>query len=267
RTEEAIKIVGERAPELAAVRQAITVLRDYAASANAYRPKFITHASDISFREVRFSFPLDVIFPRNWECSDDGPDPEPWVTTIDNLFVPVPYSLRQVYEKSLQPHTFPCSAPTLSFDPTPPPQYPRVELPPSEIKFDSGKKFRERLRNLFTLELSQGWKLKHAENQLQNELAEQQRKAEEAKDLMEIQVASEALACRDMQNSLMTEFNFRKSNYEKERQEQLAPIRSIYDEYSTHTRSGIETHFELALRTLALPLPPNFPWTLFYDPN
>src|SRR5262249_52059340 len=162
RKEEAIKIVGERAPELAAVRQAITVLRDYAASANAYRPKFITHASDISFREVRFTFPLDVIFPRNWECSDDGPDPEPWVTTIDNLFVPVPYSLRQVYEKSLQPHTFPCSAPTLSFDPTPPPQYPRVELPPSEIKFDSGKKFRERLRNLFTLELSQGWKLKHA---------------------------------------------------------------------------------------------------------
>src|SRR4051812_4242949 len=50
RTEQAIKIVGEKAPELAALRQAVTVLRDYVASANAYRPKFITHPSDISFR-------------------------------------------------------------------------------------------------------------------------------------------------------------------------------------------------------------------------
>src|SRR5262249_49625253 len=89
----------------------------------------------------------------------------------------------------------------------------------------------------------------------------------EAKDLMDIHVASEALAYRETKKSLIAEFNVCKSNYEKESEEQLGPIRSIYKDYSAHIRSGIEIHFDLALRTLALPLPANFPWTLFYDPN
>jgi hypothetical protein len=87
RKEEAIRIVRETAPELAALRNAVTALRDFAADADAYRPTFI-RPSDLSFRQVRFSFPFDVFFPRDCEGSGDGPDPEPWATTIGNLLVP-----------------------------------------------------------------------------------------------------------------------------------------------------------------------------------
>jgi hypothetical protein len=66
RTEEAIRIVRENAPELAALRKAVTDLRDFVAHANAYRPKFIT----------RFHW-LMSFFPRDYEGTSDGPDPEP----------------------------------------------------------------------------------------------------------------------------------------------------------------------------------------------
>jgi hypothetical protein len=270
RTEEAIRIVRENAPELAALRKAVTLFRDFVANANAYRPKFIVRPSDIKFREIRFSFRFDVVFPRHCEGSDDGPDPEPWATTIDNLLVPKAYELRPIYTECLNTNIFPCSAPILSFDPPPPPAHPQVQLPPSDIKIvkdDATKKLLVRLRKLFTFQIFQRWKLKEATKQLQNEFVEQKKKAEEARDLMDIQLASERLAYREMQNSLTTEFTFWKKNYEQERDQQLAVIRSIYKEYSAHTRNGIERHFQLALRTLALPIPSNFPWSTFYDPN
>src|SRR5262249_4424583 len=62
----------------AALRKAATDLRDFVAHANAYRPKFIT----------RFLHLLMSFFPRDYEGTSDGPDPEPWVTTVDNLLVP-----------------------------------------------------------------------------------------------------------------------------------------------------------------------------------
>jgi hypothetical protein len=67
-----------------------------------------------------------------------------------------------------------------------PPDYPQVELPQSEIKSGGDKKVFELVRALFGLEPSQGWKLKQAADQLQNELAKQQRRAEEARDLVDM---------------------------------------------------------------------------------
>src|SRR5262249_38509894 len=162
-------------------------------------------------------------------------------------------------------NTFPCSAPILSFDPPPPPEYPQVELPPSDTKIEADRGFVKRLQKLFTF--SRARNLKEAANQLQNEFSEQKRKAEEAKDLMDLQLASERLAYQQTQNSLTTEFNAAKRNYEQQSDDQLAPIRTVYKEYTAHTRNGIERHFQLALRTLALPMPSNFPWSTFYDAN
>jgi restriction system protein len=112
-------------------------------------------------------------------------------------------------------------------------------LPLSDIKIvaEGG---RRRLRKLYTRELCQ-----QATNQLQNEFAEQKRKAEEARDLIDIHIAKERSA----------------------HDEQLAPITSVYKEYSAHTSNGIAGHFQLALGTLALRIPPNFPWSTFYDAN
>jgi hypothetical protein len=154
RREEAIRIVRESAPELAALRKAATVLRDFVAHANAYRPKFITRFALMSF------------FPRDYEGTGDGPDPEPWVTTVDNLLVPKAHELRSIYTKC-------------SFDPPPPPEYPRVELPLSDIKVvtdDARRKFLIRLRKLYTRELSQAEKLQQAANQLQKQSKGERRK-------------------------------------------------------------------------------------------
>jgi restriction system protein len=202
RREKAIRMVRETAPELAALRNAVTVLRDFVARANAYRPKFT--------------------LPRDCESSGDGPDPEPWITTVDNLFVPKAHELRSIYTKSNSA----------------PPEYPRVELSPSEIKIFTTDTLGKFLIGLAKLCTGEAQKLKQAANQLQNELAEQKRKAQVARHLMNIHI-----------------------------DEQLAPIRSVYEEYATHARNGIERHFQFALRTLALPLPSNFPWGTFYDPN
>jgi restriction system protein len=259
-----IAALRETAPELAALRKPVTVLRDFVFRAHAYRPKFIRPAN-LNFRGARFSFPFDVFFPRDSEGSGDGPDPEQWVTTLNNLSVKA-HEFRSIYEKCLDT-TFPYSAPVLSLDPPPPPEYPQIELPPSDIKIvaaDTPGKFVMWLLMLCT---GQAQQLKKAANQLRNEFAEQKRKAEEARELMDIHVASERFACREMQNSLTTEFNSCKGNYEQQRDQQLAPIRSVYKEYGTRTRNGIERHFQLALGTLALPMPPNFPWGTFYDAN
>jgi hypothetical protein len=145
----AIRIVRENAPELAVLRRAVIVLRDFVADANAYLP-------DASRRF------FDVVFPRgDCEGSGDGPDPEPWVTTVDNLLVPKAHELRAIYTTS---NNFPA----------------RVELSPSDVKVvtaDTPGKFLIWLLKLCTGEAQQ---LKKAANQLQNELAEQKRKAEEA---------------------------------------------------------------------------------------
>jgi hypothetical protein len=162
RNEEAIRIVRESAPELAALRNAVSILRDFVARANAYRPKFI-FPSSMQFREVQFSFPFH--FPRYCERSSNGPDPQPWVTTLDNLFVSKGDDLRSIYEICMGKHAFPCSEPQLSFNPPPRPEYPRVELPLSGTKIEADRGFANRLRKLLTLELSQTWKLtKHPTN-------------------------------------------------------------------------------------------------------
>jgi hypothetical protein len=266
RTEEAIRIVSENAPELAALRKAVTVLRDFVARANAYRPTF-SRPSDLSFRQAHFLFPFDVFFPhRDCEGTSDGPDPEPWIATIDNLLVSKAHDLRSIYERCVETNTFPCHPPILSFNPSPPPEYPHVELPLSSVD-DAGTKFLVLLRKLFTFQLSQHRKLQEATKQLQNELVEQKRKAEEARELAVIHIANERSAYQSTQNSLMTEFNVCKRNYEQQSDEQLAPIRSVLQEYTTQTSSGIQAHFQLALRTLAIPIPSNFPWSTFYDAN
>jgi hypothetical protein len=201
RREEAIRIVRETAPELAAFRKGTTDLRDFVVHANAYRPTFIT----------RFHW-LMSFFPRDYGGSGDGPDPEPWDTTVGNLLVPKAHDVYSIYTECL------------SFKVPPPPEYPRAELPRSDIKSVADGAPRG-LRKLYTRELSRAEKVQQAANQLQNEFAEQKRKAEEARDLMDIHIAKEKLA------------------YD----EQLAPITNVHKEYSAHTRNGIAGHFQLAL--------------------
>jgi restriction system protein len=48
---------------------------------------------------------------------------------------------------------------------------------------------------------------------------------------------------------------------------ELEPIRRIYYACLLETKEGIEQHFSLGLQTLVLPIPPRFPWRVFYAPE
>jgi Restriction endonuclease len=119
------------------------------------------------------------------------------------------------------------------------------------------------LRKVYATEIAQAEKLRR----MADDFEELRRRAEEAKDLMDIHIANERLAYQEAQNSLTAQFNSCKSDWEQQDDQQLGPLSSIYKEYKMRTKDGIERHFELALRTLPLPLPPNFPWRTFYDAN
>jgi restriction system protein len=196
------------------------------------------------------------------------PPANPERFTIDSLLIPKAHELRTIYERCIETNDFPCSAPILSFDPPPPPQYPRLALSASDIESteDARKNLLvRRLGEVLTLKLSQAWKLEEAAIELRSELARLKRQAEEARDLMDIHIANERLACREKQKYLSAEFNSCKTLYERLSEQAWSPIRSVLQNYAMRTTGGIQEHFQLALRTLPLPLPSNFPWNTFYD--
>jgi hypothetical protein len=99
------QIVG--VPDLAALNGAVTALNDFVAKAEAYRRQKFTPSFDTKFRSVTFSFPFEFFFPRDCEGSSDGPDPDPWETTLDSLVVPRGRDLRSVYKSVISMQDFP----------------------------------------------------------------------------------------------------------------------------------------------------------------
>jgi restriction system protein len=260
------KVVG--VSDLGALTNAVTVLNKFVVEADAYRPLF--NRPYKIFREVELSFPFERFFARNCQFSGDGPDPYPWTTTLESLVVLPAEDLRSFYELVISKEAFPYNEPTVTtFDPPPPPEYAHVEVPrlsPKIVSADTGREidFRvHRLRNVYAAEIAQVEKLKG----LANQADELKKKAEEAKNLMNIHITNEQLAYRETWNSLTTEFNSCKQSWEKQYEEQLGPFKSNYKEYTAHTADGIAKHFRLALCTLSLPIPSNFPWSTFYDAN
>ena len=244
RRQHPAKIIG--LPDFDAVKTAIALLDDFEVDANAYRPTF-TLPSDMKFRDVYFSFPFEFFFPR--DCgSSDGPDPEPWTTTVDSLVVPRGRDLRSIYSSVISMEAFPCKAPVLTFDQLETPRFPQIDLPRWNIKIvtaDTGGEIDFRvgmLRKMYATEIAQAKNLRRTANQL----LELQKRAEEAKDLMDIHIARERLAFQEAQNSLMIEFNSYKRTYEQQYETQLAPIKSICEDYNAHTKAGIEKHFQFA---------------------
>jgi len=53
--------------------------------------------------------------------------------------------------------------------------------------------------------------------------------------------------------------------FEQRAASEFGPIRNIYKAYLLGKREGIEGHFSLGLEAIALPVPPDYPWRVFYD--
>jgi hypothetical protein len=110
----------------------------------------------------------------------------------------------------------------------------------------------EGLRKMYAKEIAQVDKL----TEMAQQIEALQKKGDEANDFMEIHIANERLALHQKERI-----------YEEQFEQQLGPIKRVYDEYKSRTNAGIERHFQFSLRTLPLPLPSDFPWSTFYDPS
>jgi restriction system protein len=89
----------------------------------------------------------------------------------------------------------------------------------------------------------------------------------EAYELMEIHLAHQALLSKEFANTITREYEACRRRYQADAEADVGPIREVLQDYKARTKSGIERHFHLALRLLLLPLPPGYPWTVFYDPD
>jgi hypothetical protein len=167
--------------------------------------------------------PLEFFFPRQ-NSDDDGPDPEPWHTTLDTLAIQPGRTLQQIYGDLRVAE--------------PPLELPKMQLPSWSIKIiekETGGEVDIRspdLAKAYAPEIEQARTLQYEANTSQTLI---KRKWEEAKYF-------EQRATRD-----------------------LGPVRSIYKAYLSETKEGIEGHFSVGLEAMALPVPPGYPWRVFYD--
>ena len=82
---------------------------------------------------------------------------------------------------------------------------------------------------------------------------------------MNIHLATQMLLYKDTSKLALEEFQTCKRAYQQESERKTSFIKDAYQDYKAHTTIGIANHFNLALRTLPLPLPAGYPWNAFYD--
>src|SRR4029077_16151172 len=68
-------------PDLDLLKRPIHPRRECIGAANSYRPNIFSPLYDGRFRTTTFSYPFEFFFPRT-NSDDDGPEPEPWETTL-----------------------------------------------------------------------------------------------------------------------------------------------------------------------------------------
>jgi hypothetical protein len=80
-------------------------------------------------------------------------------------------------------------------------------------------------------------------------------------EMMDLFVANQD----ELKRSVSSEFQACKKQFEEHAARELQSMRNAYVAYGSESKVGIEQHFSLGLETIPLPLPPRFPWRVFYD--
>jgi len=215
-------------PDLESLKKLNTLLDEFISWANSY-----------------LSFPFDEFFPRQLTQSDDGPDPAPYEMILQNMAISHGRDMRSIYGTLGSLCSLPCKEPMIVFSaPAPPitmpdlPDLPAVPSPRIKVAFCSdGSNVDWRVaanKKNYQPEFGRVKELEGQANRLCEEYSQKKKAAVKAADLMD---------------------------------KQTRWMREIYEDYMTHSPYGIEKHFNLALRTLPLPLPVNFPWNVIYSPS
>ena len=262
RRRKPVQIVG--LPDLTMLKRISGLLDEFTASVQAYRPR-ISHYDD-RFRSVTFSYPFETVFPRK-NSDAEGPDPKSWPVTLGSLAIQVGRPMQLIYDGLGAAAEFPEKEPSIVLNLQPPPQLPKVQLPKWSIKLiaiQDGSEIdihSDKLTKIYAPEIKQAKTLQREAEALQKDIKRKLKEAEEEQELMDLFITNQKL----LKKSIATEFQATKKRYEEQAAKRLAPIRSVYKNYLLETNEGIEQHFNLGLETLPLPLPPGFPWRVFYD--
>jgi restriction system protein len=258
-------------PNLASLEQISGQLDQFIRVIKSYRPEILP--CDNRFRSVGFSYPFETLFPRK-NCADDGPNPEQWETTLDALAIKSGEPLRSIYDTLGSWWEFPIKEPSISFDPTPPVRLPALlELPAWSIKIveqETGREINVHSdfpAKVYAPEIEQAEALRGKANDLQQQIKKAWEEAKEEQELMDLFITNQKLRFKELQSSISEEFRASKKRFELAATSDLQPLENTHKDYLSGIKKGVEQHFSLGLETIQLPLPPRFPWRVFYDPE
>jgi restriction system protein len=119
----------------------------------------------------------------------------------------------------------------------------------------------------YASEIEKAEALRHEASSLQTQIKAKWKEAKEEQELIDLFVTNQKLRFKDLQKSVSEGFQACKKQFEQKAISELRPLRHTYEAYLSGTKEGIEQHFSLGLETIQLPLPPHFPWRVFYDPE
>jgi restriction system protein len=260
-------------PDIKGLRRIDRLLSTYISTANAYRPKFI--APDPRFRSITFSYPFDVLFPRSGTTAEDGPEPNAWEVTLDDLAINPGNELASIYGGLKDTAVFPAAMGDIRFDrPTPPSPIPSewetLDLRNPDLiivsatdgsAIDLSSAF---LRRVYQPVIAQAETIKTTAIKLMEQIDIKIDDAIEAKELLDIHVANEELRFRQAAQALAAEYSECCKRYAREAKVALAPVEAAHKGLLSGAEDGVREHFEFALRALALPLPDAYPWRAYY---
>jgi hypothetical protein len=155
----------------------------------SYRPQ--VQLFDDRFRLVSFSYPFEFFFPRK-NCSDDGPDPDTWQTTLDSLPIKAGRPLRPIYNSLSATAEFPVKEPLIGLDLRPLPRLPDIQLSSWSIKIidrQTGGEITGQsdiLRNAYDPEVKQVNALRRAADDLHAMIKKKIEEAREEQELMNL---------------------------------------------------------------------------------
>lgn len=264
RKKNPLQILGT--PDLSRLRALLKELEDTTSALNAYRPVFDTNI-DTRFRHVKY-----VPIPIARLCEREADAPVAWQMTPNDLAIAQGASISRLYSEVASPNEFPVPPPILSFERPTPPKRPVVELPRWEVQLVHAHDGRplapsQEHQSAYAPELERLSSIEAHLETLRSEIRRRAQEATEAADLADIHLAYEAIKFKEFKDSMLHDYAACKKRYESERDLSLLKTKRVYEEYQRRTKVGIEGHFLLALGMISLPLPPDYPWAVFYEPT
>lgn len=258
-----VRIVGT--PDIASVRAMVNLLDNFITASNTFRPTFERDV-DTRFRQAQY-VPIRLV--RRYE--EEAGAPIAWEMNPSDLVIAQGSSIVRLYGEVSTSIGFPFQAPALVFNPPAPPTKPIIELPKWNVRLvwaNDGTQLdltSDTLQSTYASEIERLSIIRKHIETLNTDLRRRAQEASEAMDLMDIHLAYESLKFKEFKESILREYSDHNYRYELERDADVALIRETKQEYERHTKNGIQDHFHLSLEMLPLPLPPGYPWAVFYE--